>query len=211
MCTGLELALVSAAVSGAGGLISQKQATDQQAATVKAENQQLSEFLKRNKDRSKESMALFDKRQDAYEAAPMAEAQGAAETKRADAMRDTISAESSANPTPLRGSAASSIGDVYAAEGESAKGKAMEKAQSRAKLASFGDVLFGRSLDDAGAGRKINTISGFAQSDANMLPLLQDLRGTEASIKNRPGIFGPLLQGLGSAGGLYAGAKSGVR
>lgn len=200
--------LGSSAAGTVGSVISAKEASKQQDAMVTANNQQLTDFLLRNDKRSDEAAAVFDQRKADIQPDQQQANQGAAEAKRS-ATADAAMASVPAAAPSLKGSAASVIGDVFKNATDREMGRVQEKNQAKAKVDSFGDLLFGNSVANADAGRKIGTVGELASFDAGMLPLYQDLAMAEAQSKNKPGMFGQLLSGLGTAGGYYAGNKAG--
>lgn len=205
MCTGVELALMAA---GAGGqLIQANESQRQQDAMVSASNDRLNQFLDRNQQRSDEAAELFRERQSAAEADQAGQSRNEAVQTRETKATEAIDSTAPATATPTTGSAASVIGKVYESEGAKGRDASKTRARAMAKTSGFGDALFGQDLATANAGRKIGTIGEFASSDAAMLPHYQDLAAAAAGQRNRPGPFGALLSGLGTAGGYYYGSR----
>lgn len=204
MCTGLEIAALAAGTLGS--VVQGQEARKQQEAIVAAQNQQLRAFMDRNNQRSEDATALFETRKEAIQPDAVLATQAEAEDTRGSAL-DSAAASLPAEAAPTKGSTASIIGKVYeSAEAREAE-KAKKKRDAMAKTASFGDLLFDQQLGTADIGRKIQSITGLAQSDAALLPALQDLAGAEAAGNNQPGLFGQLLSGIGTGGSYYLGSR----
>ena len=206
MCTGLEIAAMAA--GAAGSALQAKEAASQQDAVVEASNSRLNQFLDRNKQRSDDAASLFAERQKASEADQASTARDAAVQTREDRVTQAIDTTAPSAPIPLKGSAESVIGDVYASEGAKATDAAKTRAKALARTSGTTDALYGQDLGNTTVGRKIATLGNFASSDAAMLPHYQDLAAGAASARKRPSGFGSLLSGLGSAGGYYLGGRA---
>lgn len=201
MCTGLEIAML---LGGVGSAVSGIETRKNQDATVRAQNQRLSEFLDRNKARQAEAESLFAQRKTAAEAPAAQQAQADATASRAQATTAAVDRAVPAIAAPLRQSAETVIGGTYGAEADKAKTASTARANALATNAGFGDALFSQGVGTADAARKIGTIGGLASSDAGMLPYYQDLAAAQVK---RPSGIGSILSALGSAGGSYAGAR----
>lgn len=208
MCTGLELALIGGGVGG--NLISANQAQRQADEVALAQNQQLTDFLTRNRKRADEASAIFNKRVE--DSSPEATKRKQAEVtdERSSAMYDAI-ASSPAAAAPVKASAAPVVREEQKEIGEREMGKTRSRADALATTSGFGDLVFGMGLDNMDAGRRIAMINDLGAADSQMLGPLQDLAGAEASIRKRPSMFGPILSGIGTAGSYYMGNKAGAR
>ena len=204
MCTGLEIAAIAA--GAAGNAIQADQQRKYQEQQVAASNSRLNQFLDRNKQREADAQAIFDKRTSESEQPQAVALRDKAVADRTAEITQAADSAVAGPPAPLKGSAATVIGDVF--DGERAK--AAEAANSRAtalgRTAGFGDAIFNQGVANVDAGRKIGTIGTLARDDASMLPTYQDL--AMAQIK-RPGGIGSILAALGQGAGMYAGSKAG--
>lgn len=208
MCTGIELALMGASV--AGNLIHANEVQDQQDAVVAAQNQQLQQFLQRNRDRSAEATALFEERREAVSEDAVKKTQADATQKRTEDLHQAVESAPAA-AAPIKGTSATVIGDVFKNAKERETTRSKDRAGALAKTSGFGDLITQLGFDNADAGRKVASIGNLAASDANLLPALQDLAGAEASLNNQPGLFGQILSGVGTGAASYFGNRAGVR
>lgn len=208
MCTGLEITPLLLGAMGAstlGTVLSGMEAEKQASAIANAQNRELSDFMKRNKQRSDQAYDVYNARTDDLDKSAVKADQAGAESKR-NAETEAIIAEAPAAAAPTTGSAASVIGGVFdeANSKEAAKGKARREAYNRQM--SFGDQWFDQGLKTADASRKIGTIADFGGFDSSMLGTYQDLAGAEAAARKRPSPIGAIFSGLGQGAGYYLGA-----
>lgn len=204
MCTGLELGLMAA--GAAGKVIEANQAQRSQDAMVSASNDRLNQFLDRNQKRADEAAALFAERQKGSQVDEATAARDAAIQGREEKVTQAVDSTAPSAPVPLKGSAESVIGNVYSGEAAKASDAAKTRAKMLAKTSGTTDALFNQDVANTSVGRKIATIGDFSSSDAQMLPLYQDL--AMAQERRRPSGIGALLSGIGTAGGYYFGAGS---
>lgn len=204
MCTGLEIAAMAA--GAAGTAIQNSQQRRQEDAMAAASNDRLNQFLDRNKKREVEAAALFDNRAKTMQPDAVTASQTQAEQGRiADANR-AIDSVAPTGAIPTKGSTESLIGNVYSGEANKSTALAKDTAAKGAAVSGFGDALFGQDMATADAGRRIGSVGALASDDAAMLPYYQDLAIAQARAKHKPGAIGSILQGLGMAGGSYAGS-----
>lgn len=202
MCTGLEIAALAA--GGIGSAVQGAAVRRNQNDTVRAENAQLNQFLDRNKQRQQEAEALFAQRQAAIQPEAAQTAQADATTARQDATTAAVDRAVPAIAAPLRGSAATLIGDTYGAESDKARTDATARANALSTTAGFGDALFNQGVGTADAARKIGTIGGLAGADASMLPYYQQLAAAQVKPVSP---IGGIIASLGNAAGSYAGSR----
>ena len=191
----------------AGNAISAKQAGDQQNAIVNAQNEQLDTFLDRNDQRISEAQTLFANRRDAYDDEALAAQQADKTATETATLNEAAESAAPAAAAPIQGSSSSVISKVFDKFQSKAKEKTAAQNESLGKLRGYQGLFQDMDLDTARSGQKLGTISSLAQSDAAMLPLMQDLAGARASIDNQPSGIGALITGLANAGGYYAGSK----
>jgi len=203
MCTGLEIAALSAGIGAVGSGIEASQARKEQDAITAAQNSRLNQFLDRNKKREEQAAALLGQRTQGIQPDAVAAQQTQAVQDRTTAADNAIASATPASAIPTKGSTGSLIGGVYSGEADKAAEKAKDTAARGAAVSGFGDSLFNQDMATADAGRRIGSVGALAADDAAMLPYYQDLAAAQA--RRRPSAIGGLLKGLGMAGGTYAG------
>lgn len=206
MCTGGEVALIASALASAGGTLISQQAGQRQAEkAAAARNQVLNNFLDKNQTLSEEARGLFEDRMQRQTAEEQTAQQGEAEAERSAATTQAI--EPLFDPIPISGSAPRVVTEGAVQAGEESKGKALDMANALARARSFGDLLFENNMASNAAGRDIGVTQGFAQSNAQNLPNLQDLAEIKARSKGSGmATLGALLSAAGSAGSMASGA-----
>ena len=204
MCTGLEIAAIAA--GAAGNAIAASQQRKYQDEQVAASNSRLNQFLDRNKQRADDAQAIFNQRTTESEQPQATVQRDQAVADRTAEITQAADSAVAGPPAPLKGSAATVIGDVFDGERAKAATAANSRAAALGKTAGFGDAIFNQGVANLDAGRKVGTIGAMARDDAGMLPTYQDL--AMAQVK-RPNGIGSILAALGQAGGMYAGSKAG--
>lgn len=206
MCFGPEL-LVSMALAGAGTVLQQSAAEQQAQRAAKARNNVMNQFLDRNKTRAEDARALFDQRTAQQDVEQQDAAQADATTKRTDAAADLRDKADIGQTPSLGGSAPKVVQEAFAKSGRDTKDFAARQGDALARSRSFGDLLFGNTLSTQTAANSIRPINNAAQSDAQLLPGLQDLAEAKAASKGSPlGLIGGLLSAGGSAVSMGAGS-----
>ncbi len=207
MCTGVEIALIGSAILGTAGTaassISANKSAKRQAA---ARNNALSNFLDKNEALSTEARETLQRRLDQENVAPQ-EAIAPLRAKRQDAASEAIDRASVSAPIPLGGNVPQVVANRAAAAQSSTDIEAKRRAEALAGTRAFGDLLFEKGLATQGAGRDIGMINTFAQANARLLPIQQDLAQTSAA--SRGGLLGKvggIASALGQLGMTAAGA-----
>lgn len=205
MCTGVEIAMAlgSAALSGVGSAINQREQQKNNERMAAARNAELEQTRQKNRQLSQQATEIFDQR--LAQMSPEQQQQQSSQTENARIGELLTAAnEAPAVDTPVSGSAP----QLVQAENAKRLGEALTRSKSNATrlgtLGMYNQNMFDNNLATAQAGQKISVPVGFAQSNAQMLPYYQDLAEISAS-KPMSGI-GSLLQAAGQVGGYYAGS-----
>lgn len=220
MCTGIEPALIAAAVGTAASVAGshlQNQAQQKNAeARADARNAVLRTFQDKNEQLSQEARTALDKRLAMEEQTPQ-EAAEAPRRERADSAASVMSRGSSADPIPLGGNVPTVVSDDFAKGQEDTASAASDRADALAATRAFGDMLFNKGLATQGTGRDIGMVNTFAQANSRLLPHQQDLAeqskmGVGRGMGSFGGVLGSLGSGLSSAAGagMFSGAGSGL-
>lgn len=207
MCTGLEAVLIGSALLGTAGSVAsgvaQQRSAEKQAS---ARNSALTDYLNKNDALTAEARTALDKRLSQEDAAPL-DAQQPLQRAREDAAVAAIDRSPMSSPIPLSGNAPSVVART-AEEAQSATDAASKtQAANLARTRSFGDLLFEKGLSSEATGRDLGMINSFAQANARLLPIQQDLAQTSAASKGSAlGTFGQIGSALGSLGSAAAGS-----
>ncbi len=205
MCTGAEIALAlgSTALSGVGSMMQQNEAAKNAARIQNARNAELDALRTRNKKLSDEATGIFDERMSRQ--APDAQ-QNTQEQVAQQRVSELVGAAESAPQVDmgLSGSAPDIVRSEFAKRIADSVGKAKKDAESLGKLGAFSQMQFDNALDNQRTANRISVPVGFAQSNTQMLPYLQNEAELNAT-KPSSGI-GQILQGAGTAGGFLAGS-----
>lgn len=207
MCTGLEVALIGSALLGTAGSVAsgvaQQRSAEKQAS---ARNQVLSNFMDKNDALTEEARAAFEKRSQQENAAPE-EAQAPLAAKREDEATAAIDRSPASAPIPLGGNAPKVVTTRATEAQDATTAGAKTQAANLATARSFGDNIFEKGLLTSAANRDVGMINGFAQQNARLLPIQQDLAQAKAASKGSfLGTIGPILGALGTLGSTAAGA-----
>lgn len=200
MCFGPEL-LAGLVLSGAGTLYNnrqqQKNANRMQAARDNAFNLE----MQRQDEYQGETADIFDKAAKRYEGANQAQQENQAVANRERNVGDLIKDENDRYALPTSGSAPKVVRSEGARRMADAAAEAKGQAKRQAKLAGFGDVLFGNRLASAGTSNRLGTLSNFAGRSAQLMPYEQ--RSAANNARKAPGMFGDLLKLAGTGVSLY--------
>jgi hypothetical protein len=199
----LAIALGSAAASSVGSMVSANEAAANNKRIARARNQELSNTLNSNNKLSQEATDILQQRLD--KAAPEEQQTQTQDTQQKLQQDFTKAVDTTPTIDPgISGSAPEVVKTEMAKRLSDSLGKARTSAQNLGKLNAYGQNVFNNNLATQQAGRDISVPVGFARSNMDLLPALQDLAGMSA---DRPSSgLGSLLQGLGAAGGSIAGS-----
>lgn len=205
MCTGAELALAAAstAASGIGSMMQQNEATKNAQRIQNARNAELDALRTRNKTLADEATGIFEDRLSRQTPEEQQAAQGDIEQKRISELVGAAEAIPQADVS-LSGSAPDIVRNEFAKRIGDSVSRASKDAASLGKLGAFSQIQFDNALDNQKTANNISVPVGFAQSNTQMLPYLQNEAEMNAT-KPSSGI-GQILQGVGTAGGYLAGS-----
>ncbi|WP_137389143.1 hypothetical protein [Rhodoligotrophos defluvii] len=210
MCTGLEiLALVGLGMGGAGGLIQHNEAQANQAAQARAMNEQLFAMLDKNRRLSEEARLEFDEQLGNFDPAQVGQNLGEAQGERTANLQSAITRDLSGPANiALMGDVPEIVKQAFADQTSRAVANSSANANALGALSGYNDLMLDNQLGITGAARNIGQIGNFAQSNAAMLPALQQYAALEAT--KPPSIWGQIFSGMGNAAATFAGAKGGL-
>jgi len=207
MCLGPELLLpmiIGGAISGGGALIKSGEEDAQARQSAASRNRVLNETLTKNDKIARDTRNSYATREAGYAPTAVAERQGSAETSRMAGV-DKLIPDSA--PDPTTASTADSpdiVKTEVAARMSDALKRGREQAKATAKLGAYGDQWFGQNLDNTAASRDIAMNAGFANSNLNNMPALQELADLATYKPVSP--IGSILMGTGNMVGSAGGA-----
>jgi len=205
MCSGLEVALIGSALLGtAGSAIQTRSAQKTAQKQADARNAALSTFLDKNQALEAEAQARLQERLGLEAEAP-ADAATPLSQRRENEANAAIDASAASAPLTSGGNAPAIVQRRADVAQAGADAEAKRRARALADATSFGDLIFEKGLATNAAGRDLGTINTFAQANARLLPIQQDL--AQQGVK--PGIggkIGSVMSALGNLGSTAAGA-----
>lgn len=206
MCTGFEIAaLLGTGLSAAGGIMQQRNATQNAQRQAEARNERLRNTLAKNDKLAEQSRAEFDQRQKQSTAEQIEADRQNATQQRNDTAQEAIDTAPAATAAPsISGSAPQVVQSEMAKRIQSALGDARETAGAQAKLQGYGDAWLGQGFQDVEAGRNIGKNANFAAGNMAILPYQQDIAEFNAYKPASP--IGGILQGFGNALTTYGGS-----
>lgn len=206
MCTGLEAVLIGSTLLGAAGSAAQTMSAQKSARRqADARNAALATFLDKNEELSAEAQEALQKRLAVEEQDPT-EGVNQLIAPREEVATTSIGRQSVAAPIPLGGNVPKVVAsDAAAAQGQT-DADARRRARDLANTRAFGDLLFNRGLATEDARRDIGQVNSFAQANARLLPIQQDLAQQAAASRGGTlGTIGGIASALGSLGSAAAG------
>lgn len=207
MCLGPELLLpmlIGGAISGGGALIKQNGENAQAEQSAKSRNKVLTDTLAKNDKIAQQTRESYAAREAGYAPTAVAARQGDAETSRMAGV-DAILPQTAPDPTTATAADSPDIVKTeVAARMSDALKRGRDQAKATAKLGSYGDQWFGQNIDNTAASRDIALQSGFANSNLQNMPGLQDLADLSTYKPVSP--LGSIMMGVGNAVGSAGGA-----
>lgn len=207
MCLGPELLLpmiIGSAISGGGALIQNNEANKQAEQSAKSRNRVLNETLAKNDKIARETRDTYAARENSFTPDAVATRQGADETSRVAGV-DAVLPTSAPDPTTATAADSPDIVKTeVAARMSDALKRGRDQAKATAKLGSYGGQWLGQNIDNNAASRDIAMNAGFANSNLQNMPALQDLADLSTYKPQSP--IGSILMGVGNAVGSAGGA-----
>lgn len=207
MCTGLEIiALAGMAASAAGGLMSYNDAQKNANAQARAANEQLFAMLDKNRKLSDEARLQFGSQVENFAPEQTMQNLEGAQSTRTSNLSNAIATDTS--PSPFLGDVPEIVKQAFESQQNQAVSNALGNAARMGTLGGYTDFMHANQLSMADAARNVGVLGGFAQSNAAMLPAMQQYAMAEAT-KPSSGL-GEILAAAGNAASTYAGAKAGM-
>ena len=204
MCTGLEVALIGSALLGtAGSVVSSNVAQKNAQRQADARNEALSTFLDKNEVLEGEARDRLQERLAQEEVAP-GDAVTPLSKRRENQANTAIDQSTAGAPLTLSGNAPAVVQRRADEAQAGTNAESKRRAAALADATAFGDLLFEKGLATNDAGRDLGTINTFAQANARLLPVQQDL--AQQGAKQKGNFLGSTLSALGTLGSTAAGA-----
>jgi hypothetical protein len=197
--------LASTAASVGGGVLSQSEAQSSAANEAAARNRVLEQYMERQRNLHAQNQEQAAKARGELDETKQTAKQAENVEQRSQAI-DTNAQPADAGAIPLSGNAPSIVKSQIAQRMLSAFTDATDEAKAKGKFSAYGDTWGQNDRAMLQPGRMIDTFNNFSRANTSMLPLEQDLVGY--ANRKPPSGLGPLLQGLGSIGGMAAGGMN---